>query len=120
MDNQKKDQSTDLGSHKAEQVSAPASRGVAPGVLSDDLVNQIEAWLHGPGVKYACARGYGFEYQADCPGCLLISSVRQLKSLREALRGLIDEQNDAPLETRRAQWQAAIDRARELVGDANG
>lgn len=35
--------------------------------------------------------------------------------LREALEGLLDEQNDAPLERRRVQWEAAVDAGRAAL-----
>lgn len=41
--------------------------------------------------------------------------------LRDLLQALCDEQNDAPLETRREQWQRAFDQARgALRVDAGG
>ena len=33
------------------------------------------------------------------------------RALRDALQNLLDEQNDAPLETRRSHWQMAMDEA---------
>ena len=35
--------------------------------------------------------------------------------LRTALQNLLDEQNDAPLETRRAQWEVAMNEAKEAL-----
>ncbi len=41
-------------------------------------------------------------------------------ALRDALQELRDEQNDAPLETRRTQWQAAMDKADALLANVAG
>lgn len=35
--------------------------------------------------------------------------------LREALQALVDEQNDAPLERRRAEWEKAIEKAKNAL-----
>ena len=62
-------------------------------------------------------------YPADCLGKTLVTNrdcARELEReltverekvrvLRSALKNLQDEQNDAPLETRRAHWQMAMD-----------
>ena len=40
---------------------------------------------------------------------------QQVARLREALQGLYDEQKDAPLETRKKQWQAAMNLASEAL-----
>ena len=36
---------------------------------------------------------------------------QKVRVLHSALQNLVDEQNDAPLETRRAHWQMAMDEA---------
>ena len=36
-------------------------------------------------------------------------------ALRAALQNLIDEQNGPPLETRRAQWEAAMNEAKDIL-----
>jgi hypothetical protein len=40
----------------------------------------------------------------------------ELERLRNALSDLYDEQNDAPLEKRRPQWEAAMEQARKVLG----
>ena len=39
----------------------------------------------------------------------------KVRTLREALQNLLEEQNDAPLETRRDQWQMTIHEARAAL-----
>lgn len=41
----------------------------------------------------------------------LAAEREKVRTLRSALQNLCDEQNDAPLETRRAHWQMAMDEA---------
>ena len=38
--------------------------------------------------------------------------------LLAALKDLLDEQNDAPLETRRKEWEAAMEKARAAIENA--
>lgn len=45
---------------------------------------------------------------------------RENIAFRETLQELRDEQNDAPLETRRTQWQAAMDKADGLLANIAG
>jgi len=40
---------------------------------------------------------------------------QEIARLRDALEKLLDEQNDAPLERRRVQWQAAVDAGRAAL-----
>ena len=42
----------------------------------------------------------------------LTAEREKVRVLREALENLCDEQNGAPLETRRDQWQLAMDESR--------
>ena len=51
-----------------------------------------------------------------CPVC--ITAERDL--LRACLRDLVDEQNGAPLELRRKQWQAAMDEALAALTKTEG
>ena len=68
---------------------------------------QVDAWAswastcmhHNDAERGRCGR--------VCPVC--ITAERDL--LRACLRDLVDEQNGAPLELRRTQWQAAMDEA---------
>lgn len=47
---------------------------------------------------------------------LTVAGLREgMEIMREALRALYDEQNDAPLEKRRPQWEAAMKLAREAL-----
>ena len=49
---------------------------------------------------------------------ILVRAARHIEAFKEtlsALRDLHDEQNGPPLETRRKQWQAAMDRAIEVL-----
>jgi len=59
-------------------------------------------------------RGYMNKANAD-----LIASAPDLYAenaqLRAALQNLIDEQNGPPLETRRAQWEAAMNDAKAIL-----
>jgi hypothetical protein len=48
----------------------------------------------------------------------LAAERANVRLLLEALENLCDEQNDAPLETRRDQWQAAMDKARSAIDAA--
>ena len=41
----------------------------------------------------------------------LAAERQKVRVLHSALQNLVDEQNDAPLETRRAHWQMAMDEA---------
>jgi hypothetical protein len=45
----------------------------------------------------------------------LTAEREKVRVLREALENLCDEQNGAPLETRRDQWQLAMDEARAAM-----
>ena len=45
----------------------------------------------------------------------LTGEVCELKRVLDALRGLMDEQNGPPLASRLKQWQAAYDRAVEIL-----
>jgi len=44
----------------------------------------------------------------------------KVKLLRSALENLADEQNGAPLETRRDEWQAAMDEACDALAATQG
>ena len=46
-----------------------------------------------------------------CPVCLVTELTSERDLLRACLRDLVEEQNGAPLELRRKQWQAAMDEA---------
>lgn len=47
---------------------------------------------------------------------LTVAGLREgMEIMREALQALVDEQNDAPLERRRPQWEAAMKLAREAL-----
>ena len=48
---------------------------------------------------------------ARCPETELAAITAERDLLCRCLRGLVDEQNGAPLELRRKQWQAAMDEA---------
>lgn len=48
------------------------------------------------------------QHERDC-------AVEDVKRLSDALQVLLDEQNDAPLERRRAEWQHACDSARSAL-----
>ena len=48
---------------------------------------------------------------ARCPETELAAITAERDLLCRCLRGLVDEQNGAPLELRRTQWQAAMDEA---------
>lgn len=48
------------------------------------------------------------QHERDC-------AVEDVKRLSDALQVLLDEQNDAPLERRRAEWQHACDNARSAL-----
>jgi len=50
----------------------------------------------------------------------LATERANVRLLLEALENLCDEQNDAPLETRRDQWQAAMDKARAALAATEG
>jgi predicted nucleic acid-binding Zn-ribbon protein len=50
----------------------------------------------------------------------LATERERVRVLREALENLRDEQNGAPLETRRDQWQLAMDDAREAIVATEG
>lgn len=43
---------------------------------------------------------------------------KEKAELLEALNDLLDEQNDAPLETRRNEWESAMAKAREAIENA--
>lgn len=61
-------------------------------------------------IKYDAALKLAKDFQAD-------SKVKDvaISELTAALRDLYDEQNDAPLERRREQWQAAYSKATEML-----
>jgi chromosome segregation ATPase len=50
----------------------------------------------------------------------LATERERVRVLREALENLCDEQNGAPLETRRDEWQLAMEDAREAIVAAEG
>ena len=51
------------------------------------------------------------QQRAECPVCLVTHLTAERDLLCRCLRGIVDEQNGAPLELRRQQWQAAMDEA---------
>ena len=59
---------------------------------------------------YTCTHHNDRE-RAACPVCLVTTLTAERDQLRACLRDLVDEQNGAPLELRRRQWQAAMDEA---------
>ena len=50
--------------------------------------------------------------ERDAAEAALATEREKVRVLRSALENLCDEQNGAPLETRRDQWQLAMDEAR--------
>ena len=60
--------------------------------------------------QVACARTDGILRESDLQSMLNMERAK-VRTLRCALQNLTDEQNDAPLETRRAHWQMAMDEA---------
>ena len=46
------------------------------------------------------------------------ASIELLRDVTRALRFLYDEQNDAPYETRRAQWREAMDKVEAILPKA--
>jgi len=50
----------------------------------------------------------------------LAAEREKVRMLRHALENLCDEQNGAPLETRRDQWQLAMDEARAALAATEG
>ena len=59
---------------------------------------------------YTCTHHNDRE-RAACPVCLVTTLTAERDQLRACLRDLVDEQNGAPLELRRRQWQASMDEA---------
>jgi hypothetical protein len=62
---------------------------------------------------YTCTH-HTDQMRAACPVCLvteLTAERERVRVLRDALENLRDEQNGAPLETRRGSWQLAMDEA---------
>ena len=59
---------------------------------------------------YTCTH-HNDQQRAKCPVCLNAKLTAERDLLCACLRDLVDEQNGAPLELRRKQWQAAMDEA---------
>ena len=59
---------------------------------------------------YTCTH-HNDQQRDACPVCLVATLTAERDLLCRCLRGLVDEQNGAPLELRRTQWQAAMDEA---------
>jgi len=53
--------------------------------------------------------------RADKAKAELAAEREKVRELRECLSNLVDEQNGAPLERRREQWQATMDEARAAL-----
>jgi hypothetical protein len=58
--------------------------------------------------------------RAERAEAALAAEREKVRMLRAALENLCDEQNGAPLETRRDEWQLAIDEAREAIVATEG
>lgn len=54
----------------------------------------------------------------DVYNAIINELKEQNAELLAALNDLLDEQNDAPLETRRKEWESAMAKAREAIENA--
>ena len=76
-----------------------------------ELIADSEARAVAAAVTALTCTHHNDKQRAECPVCLVVALTAERDLLRACLRDLVDEQNGAPLELRRTQWQAAMDEA---------
>lgn len=82
-----------------------------------DITPDCVAMVMPGGMSDAVEVFYGDESDFDhAKEALRVAALcRAAYEMQQALQALLDEQNDAPLETRRPQWEAAMKQARAAL-----
>ena len=76
-----------------------------------ELIADSEARAMAEVVNALTCTHHNDQQRIACPVCLVTELTSERDLLRACLRDLVEEQNGAPLELRRRQWQAAMDEA---------
>ena len=76
-----------------------------------ELIADSEARAVAEVVNALTCTHHNDQQRIACPVCLVTELTSERDLLRDCLRDLVEEQNGAPLELRRKQWQAAMDKA---------
>ena len=105
-------------------MSTPTPRTDKMSQLKDELENEraivSRIWFQLGSPTYAQLKGRSIYDMIDEMKAELVTEREKVRVLRSALETLCDEQNDAPLETRRDQWQLAMDEARAALAATEG